>query len=190
MRMFTAVVPPEDVLEGLEEFLAPRREAAPLRWTRSESWHLTLGFMAKVPERSLDDLLERLVRAGRRRTPFTLALGGGGAFPNPGRAKVLYVGVEAEERAAEELRRLATGARAAAAKAGAPAAGTGFRAHLTLARMGRPMEATRWLRVLETYRSRPFEVREFTLIESHLGEGPGNRPRYETVAAFPVGGAQ
>jgi 2'-5' RNA ligase len=56
--------------------------------------------------------------------------------------------------------------------------------------MGRPIEATRWLRVLETYRSRPFEVREFTLIESHLGEGPGNRPRYETVAAFPVGGAQ
>ncbi len=190
MRMFTAVVPPESVLEGLEEFLAPRREAEALRWTLPDSWHLTLGFMAEVPERRLDDLQERLQRAGRKRTPFALTLAGGGAFPNPARAKVLYAGVEAEESAAEELRRLSVGARAAAAKAGAPAAGATFRPHLTLARMGRPVEATRWLRVLSAYRGPMFEVTEFALVESHLGEGPGNRPRYETVACFPLGGAQ
>ena len=188
--MFTAVVPPEDVLDGLEEFLSPRREAAPLRWTRPESWHLTLGFMADVPERSLDDLLERLQRAGSRRTPFRLSLAGGGAFPNPSRAKVLYTRVQAEDRAAEELRRLATGARAAATKAGAPTSGAAFRPHLTLARMGRPVEATRSLRVLDAYHGRSFEVTEFVLVESHLGEGPGNRPRYETVATFALGPSQ
>jgi hypothetical protein len=81
MRMFAAVVPPEDVLEGLEEFLAPRREAAPFRWAPPEQWHLTLAFMAKVPDRSVEDLLERMARAGARRTPFALRLAGGGAFP-------------------------------------------------------------------------------------------------------------
>src|SRR3712207_9089679 len=86
--MFTAVLPPEDVLEELEGFLAPRREATPFRWTVPEQWHVTLGFMERVPERSLDDLLERLTRAGRRRTPFTIALSGGGAFPQVARAKV------------------------------------------------------------------------------------------------------
>ena len=185
--MFTAVMPPEDVLEELEEFLGPRREAAPFRWTVPEQWHLTLAFMENVPERSLDDLLERLTRAGRRRTPFTVALAGGGAFPDVVRARVLYAGVEAAPDALEELRRLATGARAAAAKAGAPVDGASFRPHLTLARMTRPVEATRWLRVLSTYRSRPFTVEELVLVQSHLGEGPRKRPRYETVASFPLG---
>jgi len=188
MRMFAAVVPPEDVLEELEEFLAPRRDAEPLRWTRQESWHLTLAFMSKVPDRSYDDLVQRLTRAGRRRTPFVLSLAGGGAFPNVSRAKVLYAGVEGEPEALEELRRLATGARAAANKAGAPADGATFRPHLTLARMNHPVEATRWIRVLSGYHSRPFEVTEAVLVRSYLGEGPGGRPRYEVVGTFPLGG--
>lgn len=187
MRMFAAVLPPEPVLEGLEEFLAPRREAQQLRWTLPAGWHLTLAFMAAVPDRSLDDLLERLQRAARRRSPFTLRLAGGGAFPDPSRAKVLYAGVEGEPEALEELRRLAVGVRAAANRAGAPAAGAAFRAHVTLARTGRPIEATRWLRVLSAYRSAPFPVTEIALIESHLGQGPGNRPRYDPVAWFPLG---
>lgn len=187
MRMFAAVVPPEHELEDLEEFLAPRREAEQLRWTLPDSWHLTLAFMAEVPERSLDDLLERLARAGRRRSPFTVSLAGGGALPGPARAKVLYAAVEGAPEALEELKRLAVGTRAAANRAGAPAAGAAFRAHLTLARSGRPIEATRWLRVLAAYRGAPFDVTDFALIESHLGQGPGKRPRYDTVATFPLG---
>ncbi len=148
---------------------------------------MTLAFMADVPERSLDDLVERLARAGRRRRPFTVAIAGSGAFPNPARAKVLYAGLDAEPDDLEELRRLSTGARAAANKAGAPADGATFRAHVTLARMRRPVEATRWLRVLGTYHSRPFVVTELALVQSHLGQGPGNRPRYEVVATFPLG---
>jgi 2'-5' RNA ligase len=186
MRMFAAVLPPEDVLEQLEEFLAPRRDASPFRWTGPESWHLTLAFMAAVPARSLDDLLERLERAAHRRTAFPLTLAGGGAFPGPERAKLLYAGVEAAPEALEELRRLATGARAAANKAGAPVDGAAFRPHLTLARLNRPVEATRWLRVLSTFRSREFLVTEMALVESHLGEGPGNRPRYEVIATYPL----
>jgi 2'-5' RNA ligase len=185
--MFAAVVPPEAVLEDLDEFLGPRREAAPFRWTLAESWHLTLAFMADVPERRLDDLTDRLTRAGRRRTPFTVRFSGGGAFPNVGRAKVLYAAVAGEPDALEELRRLATGARAAANKAGAPVDGTSFKAHLTLARMNRPVEATRWVRLLEGYDGPPFEVAEVTLVASYLGQGPRNRPRYETVATFPLG---
>lgn len=187
MRMFTAVLPPQDVLDDLAEFLGPRQEGGELRWTRPEGWHLTLAFMADVPDRAVDDLHERLTRAGRRRTPFTIRLAGGGAFPNPARAKVLYAAVAGEPQDVEELRRLATGARAAANKAGAPADGATFRPHLTLARMRRPVEATRWLRVLSTYESRPFEVAELALVESHLGQGPGNRPRYDVAATFPLG---
>ncbi len=192
MRMFTAVLPPDDVIEDLDEFLASRREAdaagdRPLRWTMPYQWHITLGFMPQVPVRALDDLLERLTRAGRRRTPFALRIAGGGAFPGPARAKVLYAGIEATADAAEELGRLSAGARAAASKAGADAGGGPFTPHVTLARSGRPFEATRLMRVLDTYRSREFLVEEFVLVESHLGEGPRNRPRYDVVARFALG---
>lgn len=189
MRMFVALVPPDDAVEHLGEFLEPRREAGPdLRWTAPEQWHVTLAFMAEVAERHLEDLQERLERAARRRAAFAVTLAGGGAFPNPGRAKVLFAGVDAGEHA-EELRRLATGARAAATKAGADADGGRFHAHVTLARSRRPVEATRWLRVLDAYRGPAWEAAEITLIASHLGEGPRKRPRYETVATFPLGAA-
>jgi 2'-5' RNA ligase len=187
--MFAAVLPPAAVLEDLEEFLAPRRDAAPFRWTLPESWHITLAFMADAPDRRLEELLERYERAGRRRTPFRLRIAGGGAFPNVGRAKVLYAGLDGSEDVLEELRRLATGARAAANKAGAPADGTSFRGHLTLARLNRPVEATKWVRLLDGYAGPEFEVSEFSLIASYLGEGPRNRPRYETVSTFPLGRA-
>lgn len=185
--MFVAVVPPAAALEDLAEFLGPRQEAGEgFRWTVPEQWHVTLAFMGRVPDRSLDDLHERLGRAAARRTPFALGVAGGGAFPNAGRAKVLYAGLDAGEHA-EELRRLATGARAAANKAGAEAGGGRFHAHLTLARIGRPLDVTRWVRVLEGYRGPVWGAEEIALVESHLGEGPRRRPRYEVVATFPLG---
>jgi 2'-5' RNA ligase len=49
------------------------------------------------------------------------------------------------------------------------------------------VEASRWLRVLELYAGPAWVAREVTLIASHLGEGRGNRPRYEAVATLPLG---
>lgn len=185
MRMFVALVPPEHALEDLAEFAAPRQDAEPgFRWTVPEQWHVTLAFLADVADRRLDDLLARLGRAAARRTPFEVTLAGGGAFPGPARAKVLYAGVETD---GVELGRLATGARAAATKAGAEPGGGRFHPHVTLARTGRPVEATRWLRVFDAYRGPTWPAEEVRLVASHLGEGPRRRPRYEVVESFRIG---
>lgn len=189
--MFTAVVPPPEVVADLEELLAPRHEVAESgwRWTDPAQWHITLSFMASVPERVLDDLTERLGRAAARRSAITLRVAGGGAFPHVADARVLFGGLVTDcESGAEELRRLAGGCRAAANRAGAPVDGARFRPHLTLARRNRPTEATRWVRILEGYRSPVWRVDEVALVRSHLGEGPRGRPRHEVVAAFPLGG--
>ena len=187
--MFVALVPPEPALEDLAEFLAPRHEAGPeLRWTVPEQWHVTLAFLPDVADRHLDDLVERLGRAAARRTPFRTVLVGGGAFPDATRAKVVYAGVRPlDEPGSTELGRLATGARAAASRAGTTVEGGAFHPHLTLARSGRPIEASRWLRVLDSYRGPEWTALEVALIASHLGEGPRRRPRYERVATFEVG---
>ena len=185
--MFVALAPSQPALEHLEEFLSPRQEAgAGLRWTVPEQWHLTLAFFGDVAERHFDDLVERLGRAAARRTAVELTIAGGGAFPNPGRAKVVYAGVDAAGRE-EELRRMATGARAAGTRSGAGDEGGRFHPHVTLARSGRPIEATRWIRVMEAYRGPSWTATELVLVESHLGEGPRRRPRYEVLETFPVG---
>jgi 2'-5' RNA ligase len=184
--MFVAAVPPPEVLEDLEEFLSVRREVAPFRWTVPDQWHLTLAFLAEVPDRAYDDLVERLARAARKRHPMTAAIAGGGAFPHVGRAKVLWAGVDLDDR--EELRRLATGCRAAASKAGIVVAGERFRPHVTIARTSHPVEATPWVRLLDAYRGPTYRIDEVTLIESHLGEGPRKRPRYEVRETFPLAG--
>jgi len=187
VRMFVALTPPDGALEDLGEFLAPRQEAEPgFRWTDRDQWHITLAFMAEVADRHLDDLLARLERAAARRTAFSACMAGGGAFPNPARAKVLYADLDVGTHR-EELNRLATGARAAAGKSGAETDGGRFHPHLTLARIGRPTEVTRWVRVFDAYRGPTWEASEIALIASHLGEGPRRRPRYELVATFPLG---
>lgn len=191
MRMFAALVPPEEVVEDLEEFLEPRREAGRaqggFRWAGTEQLHLTLAFYADVPGRSLDDLVERLGRAAARRTPFDARVTGGGAFPDAARARVLWAGLEVDEAGAVELERLATGCRAAAVKAGVAVEGQRFRPHLTVARLGRPAEVTRWVRLLDGYAGPAWTADRLRLVESHLGEGPRGRPRYAVVEEFPLG---
>jgi 2'-5' RNA ligase len=185
--MFVAVVPPDEALDHLDEFLDQRRDVADFRWVLREQLHVTLAFLAEVSERALDDLEERLARAAKRRTAFTTALAGGGAFPNVGRARVLWAGLDLDEAARVEMARLATGTRAAAGKAGVAVDGARFKPHVTVARLKHPQEATPWVRLLHAYRGPAWPVDGVDLIASYLGEGPRKRPRYETVATFPLG---
>lgn len=190
MRLFVALIPPEEAIEDLDAFLDVRRDAAPFRWVQRDQLHLTLAFLADVEPWRLDDLLERLARAAGRRTPFQAAIAGGGAFPNAGRAKVIWAGLStASEEGATELARLATGARAAAARSGIEVDGGRFRPHVTLARLGVPGEVSNWVRLLDAYRGPAWTATEISLVASHLGEGPRGRPRYEVLAALPLGKA-
>ncbi len=186
-RLFAALVPAIDVVERLDEFWSVRRESGEFRWTSPDQWHLTLAFMPSVADHLLDDLVERLAAAAGRRTSFRLQVEGGGGFPNPAEAKVLWAGVQGADPAARtELERLAAGARTAATTSGTEVDGSRFRPHLTLARTGRPTELTRWIRIADAFPATDWEVDHLTLVASHLGEGPRRRPRHETLAHLPL----
>jgi len=186
--MFVAVVPPMEVVEHLDEFLEVRRASATYRWAQVEQLHVTLAFLAEVPERKLDDLEERLGRAASRRHAFAATVAGGGAFPDIGRARVLWTGLDLDDDGRTELSRMATGARAAASRAGVPVDGQRFRPHLTVARLKHPDEVTPWVRLLDTYRGPTWTVDRMTLVASYLGEGPRNRPRYQPMEEFVLSG--
>lgn len=182
MRTFVAIYPPAEAVEHLDEFLDARREAGAFRWTHAYQWHLTLAFFEDVPEHAFDALVARLEAAVGKRSSFEAAVTGGGAFPHVGRAKVLWAGVDVDDAA--ELNLLGAGCRAAGSTVGAPPGGERFRPHLTLARITPPIEATKWVRLLDAYRGPSWPVEEVALVESHLGEGPNRRPRHEVVATF------
>ena len=85
-RMFVAVVLPDEALEHLDEFLDVRRRAADFRWASREQLHVTLAFLAAVPDRTLDELVERLGRAARsapRSTPGSRAVAPSRPLPTP-----------------------------------------------------------------------------------------------------------
>lgn len=187
MRMFAAVVPPQEALDHLDAFLDVRREAGDFRWVQADQVHVTMAFLADVPERTLDDLVERLGRAAARPTSLETRIVGGGAFPNVARAKVIWTGLELDEAGRTELDRLATGCRAAATRAGIEVDGARFRPHLTLARTRSPHDVTSWVRLLDGYVGPSWPVEAVTLVESHLGEGPRGRPRHVPMDTFPLG---
>jgi len=184
LRMFVALVPPEEAVDHLDAFLEVRRSAAPYRWASSEQLHVTLAFLGEVEERRIDDLTERLGRAAAKRTAFETAIAGGGAFPNAARARVLWAGLDLDEAGRTQLGRLATGCRAAANRAGIPVDGQRFRPHVTVARLGHPAEVSSWVRLLDGYAGPRWRAERITLVASHLGEGPGGRPRYVDVQDF------
>ena len=191
LRMFVAITPPEHVREHLADFLAPR---VGMPWIDEAQWHVTLAFFESVPDHRIDDLVETLSRSAGRRRPCRLTLTGAGAFPHVDRAVVLWLGLDVDGIPASapgapetEVHRVAVNARAAGTAIGALPDGKRFVPHLTLARLKRPIEATKWLRVLDTYRSPRWHLDEIDLVASYLGEGPGRRPRYETAATIPLG---
>jgi RNA 2',3'-cyclic 3'-phosphodiesterase len=188
MRIFAAVVPPEEALDDLAEFLEPRRAAGPdLRWTDPTLWHVTLAFMADVPERTLEAAVQRMAEAVVNRTPVPLLCKGGGAFPNPYEARVTWIGVDGSKDALGSLAALSRGVRLACSRAGASPEGGPFHPHLTVARSRRPFEATRWLRVLDGYAGPPWLADEVTVFASHHGAGKG-APRYEPTAVLELTG--
>lgn len=180
--MFTAVLPPAEVVAELDVLLEPRREAEPqLRWTRPEGWHLTTAFMGDVPEDSRDRLEANLAAVAADTEPFAVGLRGGIAFPHPVKARILAMAVGIGHT---QLAALAARSRAAASRAGAAPDGARFVGHLTLARHNQGLQATRWLSVLDSFPEWDWTAEELCLIESRrLGR------HYEVVARFRLGEA-
>ncbi|MGV9690713.1 RNA 2',3'-cyclic phosphodiesterase [Streptomyces sp. NPDC003444] len=188
MRLFAAVLPPPERLDELGQ-VVDRLHRLPgadgVRWTARAGWHLTLAFMGEVEDAALPELRARLERAASRTPPFSLRLHGGGHF---GR-RALWAGVAGD---LDALRLLAERSDAAARRAGiAMEEHRRYRAHLTVARgRGDGMDPGPFLEVLDGFEGGRWEAGELTLVRSRLpvGGARGERPRYERVGGWPLGG--
>ncbi|MEU0008405.1 RNA 2',3'-cyclic phosphodiesterase [Streptomyces sp. NPDC006314] len=189
MRLFAAVLPPEDVTVQLAAEVARLRRlpgADGLRWTARPGWHLTLAFYGEVADDLVPALSDRLSRAAHRTSPFELALSGGGQF---GHGRALWTGASGDTQA---LRLLADRTESAARKAGVPMGGhRRYKAHLTLARSRDAVDVRPYVDQLGEFISRTWTVADLALVRSNLPRSgvPGEQPRYEAVARWALDGA-
>ncbi|MFE1296893.1 MULTISPECIES: RNA 2',3'-cyclic phosphodiesterase [unclassified Streptomyces] len=187
MRLFAAVLPPDEVTRGLAAEVDALRKlpgADGLRWTGRPGWHFTLAFYGEVDEEVVPELSERLARAAHRTAPFEIALRGGGQF---GHGKALWTGADGD---VEALRLLADRAEAAGRKAGvAMGEHRRYKAHLTVARSRASVDVRPYVTALGDFASPRWTVGELVLVRSNLPRSgvPGEQPRYETVERWSLG---
>jgi 2'-5' RNA ligase len=105
MRLFFAVFPPPEVQRtalALEDAL--RASGGSVSWVKLDNLHFTLRFMGELGESGMRRAAEAGEEAVRGRAAFDAELGPLGAFPNPRRARVLWVSMR---EGAESLKQIA-----------------------------------------------------------------------------------
>lgn len=134
--VFAAVRPSQDAVLAVAARIG--RLDIPGRLTPPENWHITLRYLGRVEAVTFERFLHGLAEVGRV-PAFRVALGGIGAFPNPRRATVIWIGVTEGD---EGLASLAGIAEESAVAAGLEPEERPYRAHLTLARVRPPADVT------------------------------------------------
>ena len=223
MRLFVAITPPRAVLlevraavDALKRGNTPEINAL-LRWTRPETWHITVAFYGEVTEEKAADLADRLGRVAARTTPMELSLAGAGRFG----PRALWFGVQGQH---DRLGRLAEASGAAARRCHIRMEDRPYRPHLTLARVtgvprgvtqddqAGPLDLAPIVDRLKAFRSPGWlagEVELFTVAEAgeppaigngdshgnghghsngHANNGAPPYKRYERVAHWPLTG--
>lgn len=192
LRCFVAIeIPPpiKSLLAQLQQGL--RAEGGgKVKWVEVGGIHLTLKFLGNVVSEKVPAIIHALSSVGQSATPFSLALGEMGVFPNPRRTQVIWVGLKGDLGSLQEL---AQGVERALSPLGFPAENRPFTPHLTLGRVredASPGERTRLgekAMATRTAPAPPFEVSRFNLMRSQLTP---QGAIYTPLASIPLGASE
>ncbi len=180
MRLFIGIPLASEVIEILTRFSWSLRSADDnLRWSKAETWHITLQFLGETSIERYNCVTQQL---GAIRSPVVpIRLHETGFFD---RAGVFFAGVNVSP----ELRRLEQQVAAATAQCGIAAEDRLYHPHVTLARAKGDDRA----RALRKLKSRvksetmfpAFTAKEFLLYESFVSS---DGARHEVRERFPLG---
>ncbi len=174
MRTFLALDLPGAMLDAAADTAAELKPSLPTaKWVHRDAMHVTLRFLGKTSAPQVDALRE-LVRQLGERPPPRSTLGRVGAFPEPRRARVLFLEL-VQTTPADGLVALAAQAELAAVALGFDAEHRPFKPHLTLARLRAPRDVRPWLAARVVAAEGPAAA--VTLYESKtLPDGPAYTP--------------
>jgi 2'-5' RNA ligase len=186
MRLFFALEAGKQISDQVWRIIggSPLRRA-PWKWILPENYHFTLKFLGEVDPGLAGPLREAARAAGSSVKPFTLKMGAIGGFPKLEKPRVIFYGIE---EGFGSLRDLAGRIDEECADIGFAREKREFKAHLTLARVKRPVSDD----VIDLLREFPplgesavLEADHFILMKSTLTPSGAV---YEETGRFELGG--
>lgn len=170
LRSFLALDTPDEIRKeiGTAQDRLKRIIQGDIRWVRPEGVHLTLKFFGNISGSDAANISDAVGRAAAGIRPFALAIGGVGAFPDPHRPRVLYLGMTGD---VERLVAFQKGLEQALSMIGFPREERPFRPHLTLGRIRNPRGLIGLAGVLEkeeSYAAGQFTASGLGLFKSDL----------------------
>jgi RNA 2',3'-cyclic 3'-phosphodiesterase len=183
MRAFVALEVPEPmVIDKLVEMQMELKETkADLKLVERENLHFTVKFLGEITQEQANQADSKL--SGLALKGVEVEVRGLGAFPNPERPRVVWVGVSREHE----------GSVAPLAQAVIEALeGVGerddrpFRAHITLARVRSPRNAQALAGLLRSNADRSFGPTRLAALSLKSSTLTPSGPKYTTVGEYPL----
>jgi 2'-5' RNA ligase len=185
VRLFLAINLTPTVRQGIIDATSSLRDAAPsLGWVDEARIHLTLKFLGEQGESLAEAMAGALDDVTRRHRPFSVQLGGIGAFPNFRRARVVWMGIGHDPR----LELLHHDVEIACESLGFEVEGRAFRPHLTLARVRDRTGEDELRRLAHASRHITYEHEvSVTSVDLMQSTPDAKAARYDRLHAAPLG---
>lgn len=171
---------PSPVRRAVKEFTDRIKKELPrMKWVEPENLHITLRFVGEVDEFRVPVIRSAAREASETTGKFDISLGCVGAFPNPRKARILWLGLDDGSR---ESVFLFSSLEKKLVKAGFEAERKRYHPHITLARLRNPSSLA-----LESFNpptNLSFSASNFTLYQSTLTP---QGPIYEIIEEFELG---
>jgi len=137
IRSFLALDTPEKIREGIGAVQSRLKKIihGDIRWARPEGIHLTLKFFGNISEDDVVNISAVVEKIAAGSLPLVLTIGGTGAFPDPHRPRVVYLGMNGD---VERLIAFQKELERALETIGFPREERPFLPHLTLGRIKSP----------------------------------------------------
>jgi 2'-5' RNA ligase len=168
-RVFVAFKLPDFiVLRAAALQNALRAKGLKLGWVKAQNLHLTLKFIGDVPETDLPGIGAAIRHVSGLAPPLQMALQGMGVFPNVKRARVLWVGLAGQLEALKQLHRKLDDQ---LEPLGCKREKRGFKAHLTIGRIKKPIAPGALVQAIQTvgdFPPIPFGLTTLVLYKSDL----------------------
>jgi len=167
MRVFSALFPPDEVVEDLTRVMAPWRRRFPdLEWTPPQLWHMRLSSFGNPSHADVSRLSRVLDVFAREHSPFQVRIDGAGATPELTDGETLYAKLDTPDDA---LLDLYLGAIAAVQNFGWVLDRRSFTPTFPLARSADPVDFTELAELVSEYQSKIWDVTSFATVWARPG---------------------
>ncbi len=163
MRTFIAVEIPAGIREQVITLIdEQRKKTLPVKWVPFENLHITVKFLGEIDEDMKEKIAGVLQDVCQRHRKFEVGFSGIGCFPDPGRPRVVWIGIDT---GADQLSALAHDIDELLAPFGFKKEKR-FHPHLTIGRIKKPCRIDG---ILHTeFTTEPFLVQRLILFKSTL----------------------